>query len=70
LYASDVELFHDEVVEYARRLREAGADRTLDSVQGVPHVIKATLRDIQAAQSILAQGGAWLATQLGSRTAA
>jgi acetyl esterase/lipase len=70
LYASDIELFHDEVVEYARRLQEAGVDTTLDIVHGVPHGVEAALRDIQAAQSILAQGRAWLDAHLGSRTSA
>jgi acetyl esterase/lipase len=69
LYASDIELFHDEVVEYARRLREAGVDTTLDIVHGVPHGVEATLRDIHAAQSILAQGRTWLGECLGSSAA-
>jgi len=64
LYASDIELFHDEVVEYARRLREAGVDTTLDIVHGVPHGVEATLRDIHAAQSILAQGRTWLGERI------
>jgi len=64
LYASDIELFHDEVVEYARRLREAGVDTTLDIVHGVPHGVEATLRDIHAAQSILAQGRTWLGARI------
>lgn len=64
LYASDIELFHDEVVEYARRLQEAGVDTTVDIVHGVPHGVEATLRDIQAAQSILAQGRTWLGARI------
>ncbi len=33
----DIELFYEEDVEYARRLREAGVEVTLDIMPGAPH---------------------------------
>jgi acetyl esterase/lipase len=69
IYASDIELFHDEVVDYAARLKDAGVDTTLEIVPGVPHAVEATASDTQAAVKILAQGRAWLAARLGARTA-
>ena len=69
LYASDIELFHDEVVDYAARLKDAGVDTTLDIVPGVPHAVEATLRDIHASHSILSKGRTWLGDHLGSLAA-
>lgn len=66
IYASDIELFHDEVVDYATRLTAAGVETTLDIVPGVPHAVEATASDTQAAVRILAKGRAWLAERLGS----
>jgi acetyl esterase/lipase len=68
LYASDVELFCDEVVDYATRLKAAGVETTLDIVPGVPHAVETTATDTQAAAMILAKGRAWLAAHLGSTT--
>ena len=70
LYASDVELFHDEVVDYAARLKEAGVDTTLEIISGTPHAVEATASDTQAAIKILALGRAWLGATLGARTSA
>ena len=70
LYASDVELFHDEVVDYAARLKEAGVDTTLEIISGTPHAVEATASDTQAAIKILALGRAWLGATLGVRTSA
>ncbi len=64
IYASDIELFHDEVVDYATRLKAAGVETTLDIVPGVPHAVEATATDTQAAVTILAKGRAWLAARL------
>jgi len=61
LYASDIELFHDEVVDYATRLKDAGVDATLEIVPGVPHAVETTASYTQAARSILSTGRAWLA---------
>ena len=44
LGAGDIELFHDEVVAYANRLREAGADTTLMVVPGAPQWLGLHLR--------------------------
>jgi acetyl esterase/lipase len=65
LYASDIELFHDEVVDYAARLKDAGVDTTLEIVPGVPHAVEATAKDTQAARTILAKGRAWLGARSG-----
>jgi len=65
LYASDVELFHDEVVDYAARLTAAGVDTTLEIVPGVPHAVESTAPKTQAARTILAKGRAWLGATLG-----
>lgn len=66
IYASDIELFHDEVVDYATRLEAAGVETTLDIVPGVPHAVETTATDTQAAVRILAKGRTWLAAKLGS----
>jgi acetyl esterase/lipase len=66
LYASDIELFHDEVVDYAARLEEAGVDTTLEIVPGVPHAVESTVSGTQAAVKILAAGRSWLAAKLGA----
>ncbi len=68
LYGSDIELFHDEIVDYAARLRAAGVDTTLEIVPGVPHAVEATAPGTQAAIRILAKGRAWLASTLAERT--
>lgn len=64
LYVSDVELFHDEVVDYAARLEAAGVDTTLEIVPGVPHAVESTAPQTQAAARILAAGRSWLKAQL------
>jgi acetyl esterase/lipase len=68
IYASDIELFHDEVVDYATRLRAAGVETTLDIVPGVPHAVEATATDTQAAVAILAKGRAWLKARVDSKS--
>ncbi len=65
LYASDIELFHDEVVDYATRLKDVGVDTTLEIVPGVPHAVESTASDTQAAWSIVRAGRAWLAARVG-----
>jgi acetyl esterase/lipase len=64
LYVSDIELFHDEVVDYADRLKAAGVDTTFEIVPGVPHAVETTAKDTQAARTILAKGRAWLKDRL------
>lgn len=64
IYTSDVELFYDEDVEYARRLREAGVDVTLDVVSGVPHGFEAYAADTDLARELLIRARAWLGERL------
>jgi acetyl esterase/lipase len=45
MYTSDIELFHDEDIEYANRLRAAGADLTVEVVGGAPHGLAAWASD-------------------------
>ena len=64
MYASDIELFHDEVIDYAARLRAAGVDTALEIVPGVPHAVESTASDTRAARMILEKGRAWLSATL------
>jgi acetyl esterase/lipase len=66
VYASDIELFHDEDVEYAARLRSADVDTTLEIVPGVPHAVESTAPDTEPARKIRATGRDWLAAQIGT----
>lgn len=60
-----VELFHDEDVAYADRLRAAGVDVTLDEVAGAPHGFETWAADTPSAQAVLARAREWLAGALG-----
>lgn len=66
VYASDIELFHDEDVDYPTRLQAAGVHTALEIVPGVPHAVESTASDTHAARTILAKGRAWHAAKLGS----
>lgn len=66
LYTSDVELFRDEDLEYASRLRAAGVDVTLDLVAGVPHGFEAWAADTPLAKELVARARAWLGNRLGA----
>lgn len=64
MYASDVELFHDEVVAYADRLRAAGVDVTLRIERGVPHGFESYAASSDLAIALLAAAQAWLGERL------
>jgi acetyl esterase/lipase len=64
MYTSDIELFHGEDVEYARRLSAADVDVTLDIVSGAPHGFEAWAPDSEMAQSLVARARDWLAASL------
>lgn len=66
IYTSDIELFHDEDVAYAERLRAAGVDVTLDVISGAPHGVEAWAPDSQIARDVVARGRAWLGARLDS----
>lgn len=65
IYTSDIELFHDEDVAYAERLRAAGVDVTLDVISGAPHGVEAWAPDAQISRDLVARGRAWLGARLG-----
>lgn len=65
LYASDIELFHDEDVAYAQRLRAAGVDTTLDVISGAPHGVEAWAAGSGIARSLLKRARRWLGHALG-----
>ena len=64
IYTSDIELFRDEDVDYAERLRAAGVDVTLDIVSGAPHGFEAWAPDTEPARRLFAAARAWLGERL------
>lgn len=64
IYTSDIELFHDEDLEYARRLHDAGVEVDLDIVHGAPHGFEAWATDSALAQKLFATARAWLGLKL------
>ena len=64
LYTSDVELFRDEDLDYAARLREAGVDVALDVVSGAPHGFEAWAGDAELATDLVGRARAWLGERL------
>ncbi|MFI5592390.1 alpha/beta hydrolase [Amycolatopsis sp. NPDC051758] len=56
----DIDLFHDEDAEYARRLRAAGVDTTIHVVPGAPHGFEAWAPDTDFARVYLATAREWL----------
>jgi acetyl esterase/lipase len=64
IYTSDIELFHDEDVAYARRLEAAGVEVTLEVVRAAPHGFEAWATDTPLAQALFANARAWLGARL------
>jgi acetyl esterase/lipase len=64
LYAGDIELFHDEIVEYAGRLRAAGVDTALTIVPGAAHGFENWAATTPLAESLLAEARTWLGEAL------
>jgi len=62
---SDIELFHDEDVDYARRLEAAGVPVTLDLVAGAPHGFESWAADTAPARALIGRAQAWLADVVG-----
>ncbi len=56
IYTSDIELFHDEDVAYARRLEAAGVDVTLEVVHAAPHGFEAWATDDAARAGAAREG--------------
>jgi acetyl esterase/lipase len=61
----DIDLFHDEDAEYARRLAEAGVPTTFEVVPGAPHGFEIWAIDSEPARAYLGRARAWLAEHLG-----
>jgi acetyl esterase/lipase len=57
----DIELFHQENLDYARRLTEAGVAVTLDVVAGAPHGFENWAKETEPAKELLRRARAWLA---------
>ncbi|MEJ1154826.1 gluconokinase, GntK/IdnK-type [Microbacterium marmarense] len=64
VYASDIELFVDEDIAYARRLRAAGVDVVLDIVQGAPHGFESWAADTELAKRLSGRARDWLGRTL------
>jgi acetyl esterase/lipase len=62
----DIDLFHDEDLEYARRLRAAGVEATFETVPGAPHGFEAWAPKTGVSRDYLATARAWLDRALGS----
>jgi acetyl esterase/lipase len=56
----DAELFYDEAVAYAERLRAAGVDTTLDVVPGGPHAFERIVARAPVSQAYLGRARSWL----------
>ncbi|WP_430781686.1 alpha/beta hydrolase [Actinoplanes sp. G11-F43] len=67
LYAGDIELFHDEIVEYAGRLRTAGVDTTLTIVPGAAHGFENWAATTPLAAALLDEARIWLDGRLRER---
>lgn len=64
MYASTIELFYDEVTDYARRLEVAGVDVTLDIVPGAPHAFEAWMPKNPLSRDLVARAHEWLVPRL------
>ncbi|MBB4857147.1 acetyl esterase/lipase [Novosphingobium chloroacetimidivorans] len=60
-----IELFHDEDVDYARRLEAAGVPVALEVVPNAPHGFEAWGRGTQITERYLAKAIRWLGEQVG-----
>lgn len=66
IYTTDIELFHDEVVAYAQRLRDAGVSVDLQTVPAAPHAFE-LFENNDPARALLKDARAWLAARLSAR---
>jgi acetyl esterase/lipase len=64
LGGGDAELFHDEIVAYAGRLRDAGVDVTPDIVPSGPHAFERIAAGADVSKAYLARATDWLREQL------
>lgn len=64
LSTGDIELFYEEICDYARRLRDAGVPAQLEIVEGAPHAIELWAFDVPVVKQMLASARSWLGEQL------
>lgn len=64
LYSGDIELFHDEIQEYASRLKDHGVETQLEIVPGGAHGFENWAHSTELAQSLLRKSWHWLGEQL------
>lgn len=64
IYASDIELFFDEDLAYAERLRDAGVEVRFEAVSGAPHAFEAWAPESAMAVDLLARARTWLRERL------
>jgi acetyl esterase/lipase len=62
--AGDIELFHDEIAAYARDLRGAGVEVTLDVVEGGAHGFENWAAASDLTRALLQRAWTWLRTAL------
>jgi acetyl esterase/lipase len=55
-----IELFRDEIVDYAARLKAAGVPVVIEEVPGAPHGFETWAADSAPARAILERARAWL----------
>jgi acetyl esterase/lipase len=60
MYVGDVELFHNEVVDYARRLRAAGVDVEFEVVDGAVHGFENWAGSTTLARDLIGRAQSWL----------
>lgn len=58
----DIDLFHDEDVDYAERLRAAGVPVRLEVVAGAPHAFDGIAPEAPMVRSFVESALDWLAT--------
>jgi acetyl esterase/lipase len=64
LYAGDIELFHDEIVDYAERLQRDGVDVVWEIVPGAAHGFENWAHSTQLARELVGRAQQWLAAAL------
>ncbi|MCX6465945.1 MAG: alpha/beta hydrolase [Pseudonocardiales bacterium] len=63
----DIDLFHDEDLAYAERLRAAGVPVRVDVVRGAPHGFESWAPDTDLARDFVAGARRWLRAELAPR---
>jgi len=61
----DIELFHDEIVDFAWRLYDTGVPVTLDVTAGTPHAFESWAADTAPARLLVRRAQAWLGDLVG-----